>query len=180
MNTSMTTTMSPASSNLWFMLVPLLIGVLDSRPPAGFLRACHQRLQHQLAPGQSRFARRSSLKPIPKNATYWIGSNDSITSATFRSSSVKRHRSSALFISTNCWAKINSSSADLWSRAAPRMASLSAWRWTGQGHPRWSRIFWVLVKGTVQSITLNDQVVPLIQAESVQAVPVPEQPYLFP
>jgi uncharacterized membrane protein YcgQ (UPF0703/DUF1980 family) len=39
---------------------------------------------------------------------------------------------------------------------------------------------WVLVKGTVQSVTLNDQVVPLIQAESVQAVPVPEQPYLFP
>jgi putative membrane protein len=39
---------------------------------------------------------------------------------------------------------------------------------------------WVLVKGTVQSITLNDQVVPLIQAESVQAVPAPEQPYLFP
>ncbi len=39
---------------------------------------------------------------------------------------------------------------------------------------------WVLVKGTVQSITLNDQVVPLIQAESVQPVPIPEQPYLFP
>jgi uncharacterized repeat protein (TIGR03943 family) len=39
---------------------------------------------------------------------------------------------------------------------------------------------WVLVKGTVQSITLNDQVVPLIQAESVQVVPAPEQPYLFP
>ena len=39
---------------------------------------------------------------------------------------------------------------------------------------------WVLVKGTVQSITLHDRAVPMIQAESVQAVPIPEQPYLFP
>ncbi len=39
---------------------------------------------------------------------------------------------------------------------------------------------WVLVKGTVNSVTLNGQVVPLIEAESVQAVPAPEQPYLFP
>jgi len=38
----------------------------------------------------------------------------------------------------------------------------------------------VLVKGVVKSVTLNDRVVPLIQAESVQAVPEPEQPYLFP
>ena len=39
---------------------------------------------------------------------------------------------------------------------------------------------WVLVKGRVRVITLNDQSVPLIEAESVQSIPVPEQPYLFP
>jgi putative membrane protein len=39
---------------------------------------------------------------------------------------------------------------------------------------------WVLVKGTIQSITLNGRAVPLIVAESVQEVPVPNQPYLFP
>ena len=39
---------------------------------------------------------------------------------------------------------------------------------------------WVLVKGPIKIITLNDRPVPLIQAESVQSVPVPEQPYLFP
>lgn len=32
----------------------------------------------------------------------------------------------------------------------------------------------------MQSITLNDQVVPLIKADSVQVIPMPEQPYLFP
>ena len=39
---------------------------------------------------------------------------------------------------------------------------------------------WVLVKGTVETITLNDQAVPLIKADSVQVIPAPEQPYLFP
>jgi putative membrane protein len=39
---------------------------------------------------------------------------------------------------------------------------------------------WVLVKGTVNSVTLNGVVVPLIEADSVQTVPEPEQPYLFP
>ncbi len=39
---------------------------------------------------------------------------------------------------------------------------------------------WVLVKGEIQSITLNDRHVPLIVANSVQEVPVPNQPYLFP
>ncbi len=39
---------------------------------------------------------------------------------------------------------------------------------------------WVLVKGPISSMTLNDHPVPVIQAKSIQSVPVPEQPYLFP
>ena len=39
---------------------------------------------------------------------------------------------------------------------------------------------WVLVKGSIKSITLNDKIAPMIVAESVQPVPTPEQPYLFP
>lgn len=39
---------------------------------------------------------------------------------------------------------------------------------------------WVLVKGTIESVTLDGRVTPLIVAESVQPVPVPEQPYLYP
>lgn len=39
---------------------------------------------------------------------------------------------------------------------------------------------WVLVKGSISSLTLKDQVLPVIVAESVQNVPVPEQPYLYP
>jgi uncharacterized repeat protein (TIGR03943 family) len=39
---------------------------------------------------------------------------------------------------------------------------------------------WVLVKGTIESITLDDRRVPMIIAESVQEVPIPNQPYLFP
>ena len=39
---------------------------------------------------------------------------------------------------------------------------------------------WVLVKGPVSSIVINERNAPVIQAESIQAVPIPEQPYLFP
>jgi putative membrane protein len=39
---------------------------------------------------------------------------------------------------------------------------------------------WVLVKGTIKSVMLNDKVVPMIVAETIQPVPVPNQPYLYP
>ena len=39
---------------------------------------------------------------------------------------------------------------------------------------------WVRVKGTVDILTLNDQKLPLIRAESVQIVDQPAQPYLLP
>ncbi len=39
---------------------------------------------------------------------------------------------------------------------------------------------WVLVKGSIDAITLDGRLVPMIVAESVQSVPVPDQPYLFP
>jgi uncharacterized repeat protein (TIGR03943 family) len=39
---------------------------------------------------------------------------------------------------------------------------------------------WVVVKGTIESITLNGQRIPMIVAESVEAADIPAQPYLFP
>jgi uncharacterized repeat protein (TIGR03943 family) len=39
---------------------------------------------------------------------------------------------------------------------------------------------WVQVKGTIEAIVIDDRNAPLIVAESVQEVPVPERPYLFP
>ncbi|MBL8089139.1 MAG: TIGR03943 family protein [Anaerolineales bacterium] len=39
---------------------------------------------------------------------------------------------------------------------------------------------WVQVKGTIEAVVIDDRNVPLIVAESVQEVPVPERPYLFP
>ncbi|NJN79036.1 MAG: TIGR03943 family protein [Anaerolineales bacterium] len=39
---------------------------------------------------------------------------------------------------------------------------------------------WVQVKGTIETITIDDRSIPLIVAESIQEVPVPERPYLFP
>ncbi|NWF63696.1 MAG: TIGR03943 family protein [Chloroflexi bacterium] len=39
---------------------------------------------------------------------------------------------------------------------------------------------WVAVKGKIEAITLNGSRVPLIVAESVEAVETPDQPYLFP
>lgn len=39
---------------------------------------------------------------------------------------------------------------------------------------------WVQVKGAIEAIVIDDRNVPLIVAESVEVVPVPERPYLFP
>lgn len=39
---------------------------------------------------------------------------------------------------------------------------------------------WVLVKGSIDAITINGSRVPMIVAESVESVPIPDQPYLFP
>lgn len=39
---------------------------------------------------------------------------------------------------------------------------------------------WVLVKGSIETVILNESRVPMIVAESVQSVPAPDQPYLFP
>jgi putative membrane protein len=39
---------------------------------------------------------------------------------------------------------------------------------------------WVLVKGPVSSLKMHDQTVLVVDATSVQSVPAPEQPYLYP
>lgn len=39
---------------------------------------------------------------------------------------------------------------------------------------------WVQVKGTVETVVIDERNIPLIVAESIQPVPIPEQPYLFP
>jgi putative membrane protein len=39
---------------------------------------------------------------------------------------------------------------------------------------------WVRVRGTIKAAMLEGQSIPLIQAETVEEMPVPEQPYLFP
>ena len=39
---------------------------------------------------------------------------------------------------------------------------------------------WVQVKGTIEPIIIDERNVPLLIAESIQSVPIPEQPYLFP
>lgn len=39
---------------------------------------------------------------------------------------------------------------------------------------------WVVVKGTIESVELNGSRVPLIAAETVEAVDIPDQPYLYP
>lgn len=39
---------------------------------------------------------------------------------------------------------------------------------------------WVQVKGTIETLTIDDRNVPLLVADSIQSVPVPERPYLFP
>lgn len=39
---------------------------------------------------------------------------------------------------------------------------------------------WVQVKGTIETVVIDERNIPLLVAESIQPVPIPEQPYLFP
>jgi len=170
---------TPASANLWFMLVPLLIGVLiPSRPldssafsTKGFnnnspLVSADSSAELLGTDSQNRnildwiklFNFESDLSPFLEQKASVIGF------VYFDKSLAKNQFFVSRFIISCC--------------AADSYAIAMVGEW-----PQASTLkqdSWVLVKGPVQSIKLNNQAIPLIQAESVQAVPVPDQPYLFP
>ena len=167
------------SANLWFMLVPLLIGVLIPARPLdssafatkGFntnsplVSADSSAQLFETASEERNILDWIKLFNYETDLSPFIGQKASVIGFVYFDESLGKNQ---FFVSRFI---ISCCAADSFA-----IAMVGEW-------PQASTLekdSWVLVKGTVQSITLHDQVVPLIQAESVQTVPVPEQPYLFP
>lgn len=167
------------SANLWFMLVPLLIGVLiPSRPlnssafaTKGFntnspLVSADSSAKLFETPSEERnILDWIKLFNYETDLTPFIGQKASVIGFVYFDESLGENQ---FFVSRFI---ISCCAADGFA-----IAMVGEWPQTST----LEKDSWVLVKGTVQSITLHNQAVPLIQAESVQAVPIPEQPYLFP
>ncbi len=170
---------APASANLWFMLVPLLIGVLIPAKPldSSALATKGFNTNSPLVSADSS-AQLFETTSEERNILDWIklfnyetdlspftGQKASVIGFVYFDDSLKEDQ---FFISRFV---ISCCVADGFA-----IAMIGEW-------PEASTLkkdAWVLVKGTVQPVKLNDQIVPLIQVESVQTVPIPEQPYLFP
>jgi uncharacterized repeat protein (TIGR03943 family) len=170
---------APTSSNLWFMLVPLLIGVLiPARPLDSSALATKGFNTNSPLVSADSSAQLFETDSEERNVLDWIklfnyerdasqffGQKASVIGFVYFDESLGENQFLVSRFVVSCC-------------AADGFALGMAVDWSGAS--TLEQDSWVLVKGTVQSITLNDQVVPLIQAESVQAVPAPEQPYLFP
>ena len=170
---------APASANLWFMLVPLLIGVLiPARPLDSSAFATKGFNTNTPLVSADSSAQLFETDSEERNVLDWIklfnfetdlspfiGQKASVIGFVYFDESLGENQFYVSRFVISCC-------------AADGFAIAMVGEW-----PQASALkqdSWVLVKGTVQSITLHDRAVPMIQAESVQAVPVPEQPYLFP
>ena len=170
---------APASANLWFMLVPLLIGVLIPARPldssAFVTKGFNTNAPLVSADSSAQLFETDSeernvldwikLFNYQRDISQFLGQKASVIGFVYFDEALNQNQFLVSRFVVSCCAADGFAVAMVgeWDQAATLKQDS-----------------WVLVKGTVQSITLNDQVVPLIQAESVQAVPAPEQPYLFP
>ncbi len=169
----------PAPANLWFMLIPLMIGVLiPARPLDSSAFSTKGFNTNSPLVSADSSAQLFETTSEERNILDWIklfnfetdlspflGQKASVIGFVYFDKSLNENQ---FFVSRYV---ISCCAADGFA-----IAMVGEW-------PKASTLeqdSWVLVKGTVRSITLNKQVVPVIQAESVQTVPVPEQPYLFP
>jgi uncharacterized repeat protein (TIGR03943 family) len=170
---------APASANLWFMLLPLLIGVLIPARPldSSALATKGFNVNAPLVSADSS-AQLFETDSEERNILDWIklfnfetdlaqfaGQKASVIGFVYFDETLGENQFFVSRFVVSCC-------------AADGFAIAMVGEW-----PQASALekdSWVLVKGPVQVITLHDQPVPLIKADSVQAVPAPEQPYLFP
>lgn len=169
----------PVSANLWFMLLPLLIGVLIPARPldSSALATKGFNTNAPLVSADSSaqlFETDSEERTIldwiklfnyQSDLEQFIGQKASVIGFVYFTEELGENQFFVSRFVVSCCAADGFAIAMVgeW----PQAATLE-------------KDAWVLVKGPIKIITLNDRPVPLIQAESVQSVPVPEQPYLFP
>jgi uncharacterized repeat protein (TIGR03943 family) len=170
---------APASANLWFMLVPLLIGVLIPARPldSSALTTKGFNTNAPLVSGDSSaqlFETDSEERNIldwlklfnyERDVSQFYGQRASVIGFVYFDEALGKNQFLVSRFVVSCC-------------AADGYALGMAVNWNEAA--ALEQDSWVLVKGTVNSVTLDGQVIPLIEADSVQAVPAPEQPYLFP
>ncbi len=170
---------APSTAALWMMLVPLLIGVLIPARPldsAAFASKGFNTSAPIVSADSS--AQLFETASEERNVLDWLklftyeadtarfnGERASVIGFVYFDDSLERNQ---FFISRFV---VSCCAADGFAIAMPV-------EWEGAAALKQDS--WALVKGTIRSITLNGRAVPLIVAESVQEVPVPQQPYLFP
>ncbi len=170
---------APSSINLWFMLIPLLIGVLIPARPLDS-SAFSTKGFNTSAPlvssdsSASIFETESEERNIldwlklfgfQDDVTQFIGEKASVVGFVYFDDQLEPDQFYISRFVVSCCA------ADGFAIAMPAQWSEAS---------TLEQDSWVLVKGSIEAITLNDQRVPMIVVESVQPVDVPDQPYLFP
>lgn len=170
---------APSPASLWIMLVPLLIGVLIPARPldsaafaskgfntsAPIVSADASAQLFETASEERNVLDWLKLFNYETNTIRFNGESASVIGFVYFDDSLEENQFFVSRFVVSCCA------ADGFAIAMPA-------EWDGAA--TLTQDTWVLVKGTIQSITLNGRAVPLIVAESVQEVPVPNQPYLFP
>ena len=170
---------APAPMNLWIMLVPLLIGVLiPARPLDSSAFATKGFNTNSPLVSADSSAQIFETESEERNVLDWLklfsyendaaqfnGETASVIGFVYFDETLGKNQFFVSRFVVSCCA------ADGFAIAMPV-------EW-----PEAAKIeqdSWVLVKGSIKAITLNDKVTPMIVAESVQPVSTPEQPYLFP
>ncbi|MBL8103571.1 MAG: TIGR03943 family protein [Anaerolineales bacterium] len=170
---------APAPVNLWFMLVPLLIGVLIPARPltsSAFstkglntntpLVSANSSVQVFETDSEKRnILDWVKLFNLEENTSQFVGQKASVIGFVYFDESLGENQFFVSRFVVSCCA------ADGFALAMP-----VDW----QDAAALEQDSWVLVKGKIESIILNDRVVPKIIAEAVTAISVPDQPYLFP
>lgn len=170
---------APSAGNLWIMLIPLLIGVLIPARPLDS-SAFDTKGFNTSAPLVSSdtsaqiFETESEQRNIldwlklfnyEEDVTQFVGQKASVVGFVYFDETLGSDRFYVSRFVVSCCA------ADGFAIAMPV-------RWNKNSTLQQDS--WVVVKGFIESIELNGSRVPLIAAESVEAVDVPAQPYLFP
>jgi uncharacterized repeat protein (TIGR03943 family) len=168
-----------APANLWFMLVPLLIGVLIPARPldssafatkgfntnAPLVSADSSALLFETDSEERNVLDWIKLFNYEENVTQFIGQKASVIGFVYFNEDLSENQFFVSRFVVSCC-------------AADGFAIAMAAEWDDAAALQQDS--WVLVKGTIEAITINDRRVPMIVAESVQEVPVPNQPYLYP
>jgi len=170
---------SHTSTGLWIMLIPLLIGVLIPPRPLDSSAFASKGLNTNapLVSSESS-AQLFETESEERNILDWLklfNYNDNVSQFTGQTASVigfvyfdESLDENQFYVSRFV---VSCCAADGFAIAMPvQWAELNTLEQDS----------WVQVKGTIDAIVINERNVPLIVAESVQEVPVPERPYLFP